>query len=104
MDGRIDTSRLALQWSEAPWDTAIFGSPVFQIENIEVRASGAEHDFQEFEQVRDRAGSRLVSCRMTGDQLRESFFLEGRGFRFIEEVLRPDWCAQGFCLCRTIRA
>ena len=32
--GRIDTAAIDLSWSEAPWDSAVFGYPVVQISRI----------------------------------------------------------------------
>lgn len=87
---KIDTENLTLKWSEAPWDTVIFGFPVFQIDHIEVHAPGAIVDFQAFEQARELAGSSLVSCRLACDRLRESMLLESKNFRFIEMVLHPE--------------
>jgi RimJ/RimL family protein N-acetyltransferase len=87
--GRIDTPRLLLEWAEAPWDTAIFGYPVAQITRIEVREE-AGADFTAFEKARDVAGTGLVSCRLAHECLRESMFLEARGFRFIEMVYQPE--------------
>lgn len=88
--GSLDTPRLRLSWSEAPWDTAIFGYPVLQIGAIEVRADGAEGDFAPYERARDACGSDLASCRLAHGQLRESMLLEARGFRFIEMVYQPE--------------
>lgn len=88
--GSIDTPRLLLAWAEAPWDTAIFGDPVLQIGTIEVRADGAEADIGPYERSRDACGSKLVSCRLAHQQLRESMLLEARGFRFIEMVYAPE--------------
>ena len=46
--GAVDTPSLYLEWSDAPWDSVIFGFPVLQIINIEVRGSDAATDFQQF--------------------------------------------------------
>jgi RimJ/RimL family protein N-acetyltransferase len=86
----IDTSNLRLTWSEAPWDSAIFGCPVLQIGQMEVRGADADKDFTAFETARDGIGACLVSCRLPHDHLRESMLLEGHGFRFIEMVYHPE--------------
>lgn len=86
----IDTPSLLLTWIETPWDTAIMGAPVLQIGHIELRGAGAVADFAEFEATRDALGACLVSCRLPHDHLRESMFLESRGFRFIEMAYAPE--------------
>ncbi|ADC62724.1 GNAT family N-acetyltransferase [Allochromatium vinosum] len=88
--GHIETSSLHLEWSEAVWDTAIFGDPVAQITQLEVRKQDAERDFTTFEIERDALGCGLVSCRLSHEQLQESMLLEARGFRFIEMVYQPE--------------
>ena len=89
-EGVIDTPNLHLEWAEAPWDTAVFGSPVLQINQIEVRDSSAVSSFRTFELARDQLGTVLVSCRMHHECLKESMLLEDRGFRFIEMVYLPE--------------
>lgn len=88
--GVVDTPSLRLEWSEASWDTAIFGFPVLQITRLEVLGSSAADDLTIFEDARDRLGAGLVSCRMPHDHLKESMLLEERGFRFIEMVYSPE--------------
>jgi len=89
--GVIETSGLHLEWSEAPWDTAIFEYPVLQITRLEVRdEAAARKDFASFERSRDMLGSRLVSCRLAHEKLLESMLLEDAGFRFIEMLYRPE--------------
>lgn len=96
MAGSVDASgvlvrpNLSLEWSEAPWDSVLFGFPVLQIGRIEVRGPGADKEFAEFEAFRDRLKSGLVSCRLSHDRLRESMLLEEHGFRFIEMVYHPE--------------
>ena len=89
-EGVIDTPDLHLEWAEAPWDTAVFGSPVLQISQIEVLGSSAVGSFRTFELARDQLGTALVSCRMPHERLKESMLLEDRGFRFIEMVYMPE--------------
>ena len=88
--GAVDTPSLYLEWSDAPWDSVIFGFPVLQIINIEVRGSDAAADFQQFKLARDDCGSKFVSTRLSHDRLRESMLLESNGFRFIEMLYRPE--------------
>lgn len=88
--GALDASGLVLEWSEAPWDSVLFGFPVLQIGRIEVRGPGADKDFAAFEACRDRLRSGLVSCRLPHERLRESMLLEAHGFRFIEMVHHPE--------------
>jgi len=88
--GNLDSSNLCLEWTEAPWDSILFGFPVLQILRIELRSKAAEQDFAIFEAVRDRLNAGLVSCRLSHQALRESMFLESRGFRFIEMVYHPE--------------
>lgn len=86
----IKTPDLLLAWSEASWDTTVFGFPVLQISHMEVRGAGANADFAIFEAVRDGMGAGLVSCRLPHDRLRESMLLEAHGFRFIEMAYQPE--------------
>lgn len=88
--GQIKTSSLHLEWSEAVWDTAVFGDPVAQIVRLEVLRQEANHDFGIFERERDAIGCGLVSCRLSHEQLQESMLLEAHGFRFIEMVYQPE--------------
>ena len=87
---RIETPRLTIAWSEAPWDSEVIGAPVLQITRMEIHGPGAEADMLPFERVRDQEGVRLVSCRLPHDRLRESMLLEDRGFRFIEMIYSPE--------------
>lgn len=92
MAEQLDTEALRLRWSEAPWDEAVLGWPVWQIEAIELLRdeAAAAQDFHVFEQRRAARGVGLVSCRLPHQSLRESMLLEARGFRFIEMVYRPE--------------
>lgn len=91
----IDTPDLHLAWSDLPWDSAVTGFPVLQINHLEVRGSGA--DMHLFDLARDRLGAGLVICKLPHDRLDLSMFLETHGFRFIEMLyqpelqLTPDW-------------
>lgn len=86
----IDTSNLLMAWSEAPWDSVIFGHPVLQIGQLEVHGTAADQEFKAFEAARDDMGAGLVSCRLAHDRLRESMLLEDHGFRFIEMAYHPE--------------
>lgn len=92
----IDTRDLRLCWSEAPWDSAIFGHPVLQITEMEVRDSDVVADFSNFEFKREGMGAGMVSCRLSHDQLKESMLLEDRGFRFIEMAYQPEFDLHSF--------
>jgi GNAT superfamily N-acetyltransferase len=90
MAEQIDSTSLAMTWSEAPWDQVVCGFPVLQVTAMEIRGPSAEKDFRIFEHARDLIGAGLVSCRLPDQCLPESMLLEERGFRFIEMVYRPE--------------
>ncbi len=83
----IEGHALRLKCSLVPWDSATLGRPVAQITQIEARV-GAADEFERFERWRDDQSVDIVSCRLPASALRESMFLEARGFRFVELVLR----------------
>ncbi len=85
----IDAPALKMRYFNVPWDSTIFGFPVVQIEGIDIVDGDPAPAFLPFEQWCHDIGCRLVCCRMPHDRLRESGFLERRGFRFIEMVYRP---------------
>lgn len=91
LTGCIDTPRLHLAWSEAPWDSAVFGYSVLQIDRLECRSPEALHDITPFILARDRIDCGLVSCRLNHQLLKESIFLEDVGFRFIEMLYQPEF-------------
>lgn len=90
LEGHLDTKNLLLVWAEAPWDSAVLGYPVLQINRIELRGPSADQEMDAFELARDQVDSGLVSCRLPHDYLRESMLLESRGFRFIEMMYQPE--------------
>lgn len=92
----IDTQALLLKWIRAPWDEAVCDFPVFQIEQIAVRAPRARDDMRTFERERDSVGAGLVSCRLPHDRLAESMLLEDCGFRFIEMLYAPQLDLRAF--------
>lgn len=90
MSDQVHTASLRMTWAHTPWDEAVCGFPVLQITDLQVTGADAHRDFRDFERRRDDAGVGLVSCRLPHERLRESMFLEERGFRFIELVFRPE--------------
>jgi RimJ/RimL family protein N-acetyltransferase len=87
---KITSPSLRLTANVVPWDTEAFGFPVAQIYEFEVIDSSLlMQDYRKFEQWLDAGEIRIASCRLPHDRLRESIFLESRGFRFIEMVLHP---------------
>lgn len=91
VSGYINHPALRLKWSEAPWDSVLFGAPVLQVDEIEIRGSGASAAMYPFIAARDTLGCPFVSCRLPHDRLRESMLLEEHGFRFIEMLFYPDY-------------
>ena len=84
---RLDTPALEIAYYVVPWDAEIFCFPVAQIDRIEIRdTAAASKDYGAFEAWVAENDVRLVSCRLGHDRLRESIFLEERGFRFVEMV------------------
>jgi RimJ/RimL family protein N-acetyltransferase len=86
---RIDEAALSLAVQLVPWDTEACECVVAHVSEILVHnANEALDAFALFERWRDAAAVKLVSCRIPANRMRESMFLEDRGFRFIEMVLR----------------
>jgi RimJ/RimL family protein N-acetyltransferase len=86
----METTGLLLKATLVSWDTEIFHFPVGTIESFQIiDPYMITRDYMEFELWRDINQCKLISCRLSHDQLYESIFLEGRGFRFIETVLHP---------------
>lgn len=85
----IDTTALRMSWFLVPWDTAALGRPVVQIDALELVGDDPATDFGQFESWCERADAKLISCRLPNERLRESGWLESRGFRFIEMMFRP---------------
>lgn len=87
----IETPGLRMAYGLVPWDTAACGFPVADIRRLELIDGGrCGRDFVTFERWRAAHGVRLAACRLPHQALAESMFLEERGFRFIEMVLRPE--------------
>lgn len=79
-----------LECSLVPWDTEVFEFPVAQITRIVV------NDEVEFLSIKSAFETwlndnhvRLVSCRLLGNKVKEIFWLEAFGFKFVELVLHP---------------
>lgn len=86
----ISTSGLRLQAALVSWDTEIFGFPVAQIQKLEIiDLLSAAEEYQTFQRWLDVNRIKIASCRLLHDRLKESMFLESKGFRFIEMVLHP---------------
>jgi RimJ/RimL family protein N-acetyltransferase len=86
----IEDSGLMMVASLISWDTEIFSYPIGQIERIKISdLPSAEHIYAGFESWRDAQNCGLISCRLSQEKLKESMFLEAKGFRFIETVLHP---------------
>jgi GNAT superfamily N-acetyltransferase len=91
LTGRIDTAGLRLAWSEAPWDSRLFGVPILQItEMVLTDPDVARTEITPFLVARAQSGSYLVSCRLPHDRLQESFLLEEIDFRFIDMAYQPE--------------
>lgn len=93
LQGRIAEDALRLAWSEAPWDSAVFGAAVLQVTEVVAGNDRARaHELMaRFEAARDAARVPFVSCRLPHDRLRESMLLEAHGFRFIEMLFHPEY-------------
>jgi RimJ/RimL family protein N-acetyltransferase len=86
----ISTSDFHLEARLVSWDSEVFGIPVAQIEKLAITSSFTNTEaFLEFEAWVERNAIGIVSCRLDHTKLRESMFLENRGFRFVEMVLHP---------------
>jgi GNAT superfamily N-acetyltransferase len=86
----IERDGASLECFVVPWDTAIAGFGVAQIDRLELRPDGgAAEALEAFGAWCAEHDVRLVSCRLDHLQLRESMALEAVGFRFVEMVLGP---------------
>ncbi len=90
MPNRIEDASIVLEWAEAPWDGAVIGAPALHLTQLEVRGPNPDVGMRVFESERDRLAVSLVTCRLPHERLIESMFLEGRDFRFIEMLYRPE--------------
>lgn len=87
----IDRPCLELAYALTPWDIQHLGFGVAQIHHIKVHDPlGAKHDFAEFQAWLIDHEIKLVTCRLPHTRLRDSFFLQEMGFRFVEMVIQPE--------------
>jgi len=87
---KIATDGLQITARFVPWDTEVYGFPVAQVENFKLFDTvAALRDYVQFRQWLCDNSIKIVSCRLPHNCLRESIFLESKGFRFIEMVLHP---------------
>ena len=89
VEERTETPALDLGYHLTPWDEPAMECATAAISHIELKAETAENDFRSFRDWCAVHNVKLVSCRLPHHQLRESGFLEGQGFRFIELNYRP---------------
>jgi len=83
---------LHVRLSAAPWDEAVLGRPVFQVDELRVQGApeSARRELQTLMQEHMSGGTGLVSCRIAADRLPEALMLQECGFRCIETMLRPE--------------
>ena len=90
LDLSIQEEGLQLKAELIPWDTDVFGFPIAQLSDLIVEDSTlAFVKFEKLNQWASTHGIKMINCRLPHEQLKESFFLEEQGFRFIEMVLHP---------------
>lgn len=86
----LDTAALHCSYFEVPWDTEIFGSPVAQIEGLEIRQLDAALDsFARYEDWAAARGIALAVCKLEAGRIAEIGWLQQRGFRWIETMYYP---------------
>jgi RimJ/RimL family protein N-acetyltransferase len=91
-----ESSALDLTYHLAPWDEPIFEGNTAVLSSIQLRnESEAAPTYEVFREWCFQNRTRLVSCRLTKDQLAECGFLEKHGFRFIELNYRPSLTGLG---------
>lgn len=95
----IDVPALQLSWSETPWDSALFGFPVWHIDRMRCGSprAAAASAFAHFEAQRAAAGCRFASSRIGADLVEESLLLQQRGFCLIETLYNPEIDLSGAC-------
>lgn len=90
LEFRLNSPRIKVHVREAVWDSTIYGTPVVQIDNLElIDIKGAENDFFQYQDWVEKERVGMASCRLPHNQLQKSIFLEKKNFRFIEMVLHP---------------
>lgn len=81
----IRTRALELDYHHVPWDAEILGAPVGQISALKViDPAQAALDYEPFARWCEHERIALCACRVPGERIIDSIFLEERGFRFIE--------------------
>lgn len=80
---------LSLFWTEAPWDSAVTGCGVWQINRLILGTGNPDLGMRDFAAARYLANVGMVSCRLPSHCLRESMLLEESAFRYVETVLSP---------------
>ncbi len=90
VEEHTETLALDLVYHLTPWDEPALGGATAAIARINLKAeTNAVSAFRPFRDWCVFNEVKLVSCRLPHDRLRESGFLEGQGFRFIELNYRP---------------
>ena len=91
IEERSESTALSITYHLTPWDEPIFRGNTAAITSIHVRVEKeAAPAFESFRNWCMQNQIKLVSCRLTQDQLTECGFLEKQGFRFIELNYRPS--------------
>jgi RimJ/RimL family protein N-acetyltransferase len=81
----IKTEALTLECARVPQDEETFGVPIARLDLFEVRdQTVAIRDYKLFSDWCDNIRIMLCSIRIAQSRIKESTFLEDRGFRFIE--------------------
>ncbi len=83
---------LLVRTSAAPWDEAVLGRPVFQIDELQIQGTHdqARRELNALMHEHRSRGTGLVSCRIAADRVVEALMLQDCGFRCIETMLRPE--------------
>lgn len=83
----LDSGSLSLRARLLDWDTESLGAPVAQVDHVALHgAEAAAADAAPLHAWLAANRVALASCRLPEARLRESFFLEAAGFRFVEMV------------------
>jgi len=86
-----ESPALDLAYHLTPWDEPAVGFATATISKIKLKGEpvAVNEDFSKFRAWCAAHEVRLISCRLSHQRLRETGFLEGQGFRFIELNYRP---------------
>lgn len=86
---QLDIPSFSLEARVIPWDTALLGFPVGQIDHLKIKGDIPPMDaLSDFRAWRDGHGLRMLSYRTNHDDLTETMFLESHGFCFVEMVFQ----------------